>query len=169
MSDFSTTLSEARAAVEEMIAAAERAEPIWTVPAAPGKWSPAQVTEHIARTLEEGAHLIAGVPSKFPSFPAFVRPIVRALAVNRVVRKRAWVLPRAKTPRPFDPASGSDTPAAARERLLEALRKYEEACRACASRDGMVETGTFGRLSLESYVAFNTQHTRHHTTQIPRA
>lgn len=86
MSDLTAVLPDNRAAADALIAAAERAEEVWTVPRAPGKWSPSQVVEHVARALEESANVIEGKPTRFPALPFFLRPVVRGLFFNRAVR-----------------------------------------------------------------------------------
>lgn len=165
MSDLGTILTGNLEAVRSLVQAAERAEPIWNKPRAQGKWSAAQVTEHVARALEESAHVAAGRPSKFPTFPSFFRPIVRALFFNRVIRKRSF--PKAKTNKPFDPESGPETPAAAKKRLEEAVMLFEKECRACAGGDGIVHSSVFGKVSVEDYALFQELHTRNHTAQVP--
>jgi hypothetical protein len=50
MQTLDVVLAANRSAVDDLIAAAERATPNWTTPRAPGKWSPAQVAEHVARS-----------------------------------------------------------------------------------------------------------------------
>ena len=72
MSDVNAALAEARTAVAQLVAAAERSAAKWTVPRAPGKWSPSQLTEHIALSLEESAHVVSGTPSKFGTLPVVV-------------------------------------------------------------------------------------------------
>jgi hypothetical protein len=152
-----------RVAISEMIAAAHRCESHWTVPRAPGKWSPSRVTEHVARTLDESAKLILGEAVRFPAFPAFLRPIVRGLLFQRVLKKGTF--PKAKTNKPFDPERGPDTPSDAATRLEGARDNFERACRAC--RDGEpVPSKTFGPVSLADYVRFQEIHVRHHTTQL---
>jgi len=89
MADVAEALAGNRAAVDELVSGAERAAGVWTTPRAPGKWSPSQVVEHVARALEESANVVAGVPSKFPTFPAFLRPLARGLFFNRVLRTGA--------------------------------------------------------------------------------
>src|ERR1044071_3071334 len=86
MPDLDSTLIANREAVNELAVAAERCGTVWTTPRAPGKWSPSQLVEHVARSLEESANVIAGVPSKLPTLPSFVRPLVRTLIFNRIVR-----------------------------------------------------------------------------------
>ena len=54
MADVNDVLAANRAAVLDLVAAAERSAATWTTPRAPGKWSPSQVVEHVAGGLEEG-------------------------------------------------------------------------------------------------------------------
>jgi hypothetical protein len=90
MADVNTALAASREAIEQMILTGERCGPAWTAPRAPGKWSPSQIVEHVARSLEESANMAAGRPSKFPKLPAAVHPIVRRLLFKRVLRKGAF-------------------------------------------------------------------------------
>ncbi len=53
MADINEVLIENRAAVDEVIAAADRSKSVWSTAPAPGKWSPSQIVEHVARSLEE--------------------------------------------------------------------------------------------------------------------
>jgi hypothetical protein len=83
MLDLDTSLAGDRAAVAALLAAADGAGATWTVPRAPGKWSPSQVVEHVARIMDESANVASGAPSKFPSIPRFLRPIIRIVFFNR--------------------------------------------------------------------------------------
>lgn len=65
--DLETALADHRAAVAALSAASEQSGDRWLAPPSPGKWSPSQVVEHVARALEESGHVAAGRPSKFPS------------------------------------------------------------------------------------------------------
>lgn len=98
-----TTLDEIleanRVAVEHLVAAAERCEPRFTEPRAPEKWSPSQITEHVARALDESTNMVAGSPTKFPALPSFIRPPVRGLLFNRTLKKDGF--PKARTSGPF--------------------------------------------------------------------
>jgi hypothetical protein len=167
MADINRTLSDNRDAVSELIAAAERSAAGWTVPRAPGKWSPSQVAEHVARSLDESANMISGAPSKFPTLPFFLRPVARTLLFNRVLRTGTF--PRAKTNKAMNPASGPATPADARMRLESALARFDRECRACADTGGRVKSGAFGNVPVASYARFIELHTRHHCRQMPAA
>ena len=166
MPDLDSTLIANREAVNELAAAAERCGAVWTTPRAPGKWSPSQLVEHVARAMEESANVIAGVPSKLPTLPSFVRPLVRTLIFKRVLRTGTFPI-KAKAPKAMDPPSGPATPMEGRRRLEEALMRVDRECRACAQRGGVVSNGAFGRISVEDYAQFIAIHTRHHRQQLP--
>ena len=73
MADLNDVLAANHAAVLDLVAAAERSAATWTTPRAPGKWSPSQVVEHIARGLDEAANVVSGAPS-IPMPPGFPAP-----------------------------------------------------------------------------------------------
>src|SRR5947207_15230216 len=87
MADVNDALASNRDAVLELVAAAERSAPTWTTPRAPGKWSPSQIVEHVTRGFEEAAKAVSGVPSSIPMPPAFLRPLLRVLFFNRILKK----------------------------------------------------------------------------------
>jgi hypothetical protein len=167
MAEVDTALAAHRDAIAELIAVAERAGSVWTIARAPGKWSPSQIVEHVARSLDESANVVSGAPSKFPSLPFFVRPVVRGLLFSRVLRTGAF--PKARTNKAMDPAVGPATPAEARLRLERALARFDRECRACANADGVVASATFGKVPVADYARFIELHTRHHCKQMPGA
>lgn len=163
MSTIDAALAESRAAMEELLVAAERCAG-WTTPRAPGKWSPSQIVEHVARAYEESAHAAKGEPTKFPTFPGFVRPLVRIVFFNRAVRSGKF--PKGKTNKAMDPLAGSATPAEARSRLEAAHAAFDLACRTCGGR---FDHSIFGTVTAADYARFQAMHTLHHAQQIPRA
>jgi hypothetical protein len=66
MADLTTALAASKEAIEHLVSSGERTGPVWTIASAPGKWSPSQIVEHMARSLEESANMAAGRPSKSP-------------------------------------------------------------------------------------------------------
>src|SRR5437870_2039489 len=164
MADVGTVLAGNRAAVDDLIAAAGRTGAAWTAPRAPGKWSPSQIVEHVARALEESANVAAGRPSKFPKLPPVLHPVVRGLLFRRVLKNAAF--PKAKTNKAMNPASGPATPAEGRVRLETAHKEFDEACRQLALRGERMRTTTFGAVGVEDYVRFMEIHTRHHAKQM---
>ena len=106
MADVNDVLAAKRAAVLDLVAAAERSAATWTTPRAPGKWSPSQVVEHVAGGLEEAANVVSGAPS-IPMPPAFLRPLLR-LYFNRILKK--GVFPKGfKAHKAMNPTSGPAT------------------------------------------------------------
>src|SRR5437773_12325624 len=103
MADINTALAASKAAVDDLCVTCECTGSAWTASRAPGKWSPSQIVEHVARSLEESANMAAGRPSKFPKLPAVIHPVVRGLLFKRVLKKAAF--PKAKTNKAMDPAS----------------------------------------------------------------
>lgn len=165
MADMNSTLGANRDAISELISAAEKCEGAWAVPRAPGKWSPSQLVEHVARTLDESANLVSGAPTKFPTLPFFLRPVLRGFLFNRVLKNGTF--PKARTNKAMNPAGGPATPADARIRLETALARFDRECRTCAEAGGAVASATFGKLRVEDYARFIELHTRHHCKQMP--
>src|SRR5262249_4583081 len=165
--EIEIALAASKDAIDQLMLAGERAAATWSAPRAPGKWSPSQIVEHVARSLEESANMAAGRPSRFPRLPSFVHPIVRGLLFNRVLRNAAF--PRAKTIQAMEPASGPATPADGRSRLESAHRRFDEACRDVASRGEPIRTTVFGAVPVVDYVRFMELHTRHHGKQMAPA
>src|SRR6059036_3512520 len=152
MADINTALEASKDAMEQLILAGERTGTTWTSPRAPGKWSPSQIVEHVARALEESANVAAGRPSKFPKLPAVLHPVIRGFLFRRVLKKSAF--PKAKTNKAMDPLSGPPTPMEGRVRLEAAHMKFDEACRQLASRGERMQTTVFGAVGVEDYVRF---------------
>lgn len=165
MADFNDELAANRAAVIDLIAAAERSAATWTTPRAPGKWSPSQVVEHVARGLDEGANIASGAPS-IPMPPVVLRLVGRLFFY--------WILKREAFPTGFkahkamNPASGPATPAEARVRLEAAFARFDQQCRRRAA-SGQHVVSYLGTVSVEDFVRFNAIHTRHHCKQMPGA
>jgi hypothetical protein len=165
MVDVVPILHANRAAVDDLIDAAGRCGDNWTTPAAPGKWSPSQIVEHVARSLEEASNVVSGMPSKFLHLPLFLRPLVRVLFFNRVVRRGGFL--KSKTTKALNPAAGPVTPVDGRARLEAALARFERECRTCSEAGRPVTSSAFGTVPLADYARFVELHTRHHRKQMP--
>jgi hypothetical protein len=164
MADVNTALAASKEAIEQLIVRGERCGPAWAAPRAPGKWSPSQIVEHVARSLEESANMAAGRPSKFPTLPAIVHPIVRGLLFKRVLRKGTF--PKAKTNKAMNPVNGPATAAEGRARIETAHDTFDAACRQLASRGERMRTTIFGVVPVADYIRFMELHTRHHGKQM---
>jgi hypothetical protein len=165
MAAIDDVMRENYAAVEDLAAAGERCSATWTTPRAPGKWSPSQVVEHVARALEDSARALNGQPTRFPVFPAFLRPLIRVAFLRQVLKRGRFG--RAKTNKAMDPESGPGTPVEGRVRLERAMREYDDACRSHAKTSPTFESTIFGTVSLVDYSRFQVLHTMHHRKQLP--
>jgi hypothetical protein len=166
LADVNDALAANRAAFMDLLAAAERSAATWTAPPVPGKWSPSQVVEHVARGLEEAVNVVSGAPS-IPMLPALLRPLAR-LYFNRILKK--GVFPKGfKAHKAMNPASGPATPAEARARVEGALARFDQECRRRADSGQHVVSTGFGTVSVEDFVRFSALHTRHHCKQMTGA
>ena len=163
MADIDTALAASREAVQRLIEDAEATGSAWETPCAPGKWSPSQIVEHVARSLEASAHLAAGEPSAFPRLPAIVHPLLR-IVFRQILKRGAF--PKGRTTKAMNPVRGSATPADGRARLDAAHDRYERACRDLAANGAPMRTPMFGRVRIEDFVRFMELHTRHHHRQL---
>jgi len=165
MSDLNASLEGLQSAVGSFLAAADGAAGVWTTPRAPGKWSPSQVVEHVARIMEESANVAAGAPSKFPTVPVFLRPFTRLLVFKRILRRKSFL--KMKTGEGFDPPAGAATTADGRVRVETALKTFDRACRARADSGQKVASTLFGPVEASDFVRFQELHVRHHREQLP--
>jgi hypothetical protein len=164
MSELDVSLTGVHAAVDALLATADGVRSAWTVPRAPGKWSPSQVVEHVARIMEESAKVAAGAPSAFPTAPFFLRPIVRLLVFKRILRRKAFL--KMKAVEAMDPPTGSATPTKARVRLEAVLSGFDQACRARAASGQDVASTIFGAVRAPHFARFQELHVRHHHLQL---
>lgn len=131
MTAIGHSLAEARHELDDFIISASGCADCWTTPRAPGKWSPSQVLEHVARSFEAGAGDVRGARSGLPDLPRFVRPLVRTFLFNRVLR--IGTFPRARTNKAMNPLRGPESPA-------EGIARLEKAgIRVIAERDVVVQ------------------------------
>ena len=164
MPDLELRLGDVHAAVAGLVAAAERVGTAWTKPRAPGKWSPSQIVEHVARIMEESANVASNRPSKFPTIPFLLRPIVRVVVFKRTLWRNAF--PKMKAIDAFVPVAGSASPADGRVRLEGALSRFDQACRARAASGQDVMSTIFGAVPVANFARFQELHIRHHLLQM---
>jgi hypothetical protein len=139
----------------------------WRSPREPGKWSPAQIAEHLRLTYEVTTSELAGGQGMRLRAPWFVRPLLRLRFQGKILRNGQFPegAPAVREIRPPD---------AARPRE-EALADLESAAErfmtagAEADRNGRVRKVThpfFGRFDLDTGLRLGTAHVRHHEAQV---
>src|SRR5665213_379447 len=87
MSDLDDALAANREVAKNFLVTARHvAKEKWASPIAPGKWSPAQITEHVALSTEVALKAIKGDKS-MGSIPAFLRWLPRKLGFDPTIKK----------------------------------------------------------------------------------
>ena len=134
--------------------------------APPGKWTPAQIVEHLALGLEWSA---TGFEERRARDPMLRRPLtVRQRVTKFLVLGLGWFPMPVKSPKGAVPAPQVDRSAAEAhfrrgvERNLELARLLLPARR----RDLFVKHPWMGDLTLSEWMDFHVRHARHHVRQI---
>lgn len=137
----------------------------WAAPVAPGKWSPAQITEHVALSTEVALKAIKGDPS-MGSIPSFLRWLPRKLGFDPTIKKGRFP-EKQRGPaifKPSDAHTSYDISAARFERAIADLESHaRELARAGTHA---FEHSFFGRVAIADYVKFNALHSEHHERQL---
>jgi hypothetical protein len=141
----------------------------WTRPWAEGKWTPAEVTEHVTRGYEVLlGELRDGEPMRL-RMASWQRTLSRWIILPHILFHRSFPI-RAPAPREVRPGP----PRAPRDEALRALREAAEAFAAALSaargRPGAGLTHPyFGKVEPVRALRFVAIHTEHHRRQIERA
>jgi hypothetical protein len=146
-------------------AAADHA--VWSAPGAPGKWSPAEIVQHLVLVLEAvRRELREGVPMKLRT-RAWHRLVLRFTLQRRLMRGGAF--PRgARSPRearPHGDIGPADSLVARFERLNEELMADLDDARTSRPRLRLVHP-YFGRLSAVDMIYVSARHIQHHEAQL---
>lgn len=168
MADLEKVVADNRQAVSDFVAAATAIEAAdWGRAPAEGKWSPGQVTEHVAISYELSQGILHGT---FPGrgMPSFLRPLIRVLALKPVLRKGRFGRP-VKTFPAFEPAASPTAAEAITARLQKAADSFEEHVQtAAASGKTALNHPFFGNCPLTDYMLLQVIHTNHHRGQLTR-
>lgn len=154
-------------AVEAFLTTARTIPPdAWERPLAGGKWTPAQVAEHLRMTYALVAQQLAGGSGIRVRAPWWLRPVLRWRVLPRILS--SGIFPRgARAPREIRPGDGPFD----REQTLSALRTsatvVEDAIvRAWDGSPIRMTHHVFGALDTPTAARLLTVHTQHHTRQL---
>jgi hypothetical protein len=166
MDDLHTTLKAHHDAIGAFLAAAAAVPPSrWSVPRAPGKWSPGQVAEHLALAYEVNRGVLHGNPPPVAA-PRWLRPLIRKFLLGPVLRRGRFI-PGSRAPRAFQPGPAPAAPDELLSRLAAAMTGFETD--AAALQTDAIDHPFFGRLPLDDFVRLQEIHTRHHRGQLAPA
>lgn len=134
--------------------------------APPGRWSPAQIVQHLAMALDASARRFEERADKPPMTRRPLTPRERLLRL--LVFGLGLFPPGRKAPEVTTPAERPDHQAAVAQmrdgvrRFLELRRRLLPARR----HDLFVKHPVFGDCTLEEWMRFHVRHTEHHLKQI---
>lgn len=156
------------AAADEFVAAIGRlTQAEWTSRPSPEAWSPAEITDHLARTYSQFAGEARGKNSLRIRLSPVQRMLARIFVKRRLLAGTAF--PKARAPRELRPSTGPATPA-------DGVALFRATGDGCLRDLGMmVQRRPHGRLvhpflgalPLYEIVPFAAQHIRHHRHQLP--
>jgi hypothetical protein len=169
-SRWEAAADEHRIALATFLDSAERLPAAaWSRPPAPGKWSPAEVAEHLSLSYEALlAELEKGTPMAV-RLPAWRVALLRWVLLPHILFHRSFPL-RAPSPREVRPgaAPAERDPALARLRGLG--ERFEHALdRARRAGGGWVTHPYFGRVPPVKALRFCAVHVEHHRRQVEQA
>ena len=148
-------------------AAARLPEAAWERPREPGKWSPAQITEHLSLTYAVLTGELQGGEGMRMKMTPLRRRILKTLMLPHMLFHRTFPR-RAPAPREVRPGDG---PFAPRAEALARMRAQGEAMdreaeRARAAGVDRVTHAYFGPIDLTRGMRLCAVHLEHHTRQL---
>ena len=137
----------------------------WGAPRAPGKWSPAEISEHLALTYEVGLTELRGGPSPEIRTSFWQRLVLRWFVMPKLLTGGALTRP-VKAPREVrHPVAGEQVATLAR--LEELAATLERELDTAAARGPVRFTHPyFGALDAVQVLGFCAFHARHHEAQV---
>jgi hypothetical protein len=166
MADLQATLYSHRQAVDAFLAAARVMPPAqWKEPRARGKWSPAQIAEHLALAYEGSRGILHGAATGL-AVPALLRPLIRTYLLQPVLWTGRF-FPGSRSPKAFQPTGSPVTQDVMLARLQATTQAFEKYV--SGAQGTHVDHPFFGRLSLVDFVRLQEIHIKHHYRQLPAA
>lgn len=168
ISPLAIPLANHRTAVHEYCALAARLPAdVWLWPVAPGKWSPAQITQHVTLAIETFTDEFAGRAGMALKLTVWRRFVLRTFLLPRLLSSGRFPA-SIKAPREIRPSTTPATQADALERLKQASSALDAiATAAPSSRSRRLTHPYFGRVPALTAVRLLELHTRHHLSQLP--
>jgi hypothetical protein len=135
-------------------------------PTAPGKWSPAELTEHLTLTYDGVLVELAGGPPIRVRFTGLKLLVVRLMVMRRFLGQ-GFVPPGVRAPKEVVPLNANPDRNAALAGLEARAAEFErEIAPRLSDRAGRVTHPFFGRLTMAQGLRFAEVHIRHHTKQM---
>lgn len=167
MADLQTAITSNRRAVGAFVDAARAVSAAqWTTPRAPGKWSPSQVTEHVALAYEQSSRMVHGTFT-WPALPWYKQLLARWLGLPSMLKRGDFGKGPFKAPEFIQPGKIPISSRLLLDRLDAAVRDLErDLVAASDARRATIDHPVFGRISLGDLLQFLSIHTNHHRPQL---
>jgi Protein of unknown function (DUF1569) len=165
MTELETAIAANRIAVDEFISKARAIDPsAWTTPRGEGRWSPAQIAEHLAIVYEYNRKVVTGTAGK--GAPGFLQPFARWFIVDRTLKAGRFTR-KGRAPAIFQPSATPGPAADVLARLTKAVSGFESDIRS-GHPEGrhLVRHPFFGPLPTIDYLRLQAIHARHHRSQL---
>lgn len=152
-------------AASAFAAAVEAVAPeAWDRPLGEGRWSPAQIADHLIRTYDVLLREVRGAAGMRIRARSWMRFVLRLMYLRRILRG-GWFPAKAPAPSEIRPAK-EDLPdqASAAARFRQRAGEFE---RAVEERpEARITHAYFGTLKLADGVLFCARHIEHHRAQL---
>ena len=140
----------------------------WEEPWGPGKWTRAQVAEHLSLAYEAVIHELQTGEGMALKLTPWRRNVTRWILLPHILFHRSFPL-RAPSPREIRPREPRAPRAEALRQLRELGGRFEETMeRAVREGGGWVTHPFFGRVAPLKSIRFMAVHLEHHRRQIAR-
>ncbi len=136
----------------------------WSAEPSPGKWSPAQVTEHVALTYQALLQELSAGQAMRVRTTGWHRILLRALLLPRILRT-GRIPSGSVAPRELRPGTAALDQAALLEQLRSSAWRLDAELAAHAFAH--LTHPYFGRLRSAEVLRFCAIHTAHHAKQLP--
>jgi hypothetical protein len=140
---------------------------LWLVPIEDGKWSPAEITEHVRLVYEILHGELTGKAGLAPRVGGFLRAIFRRVFLPRIL-KSGRIARKVRAPKEIVPLNFERDRNRALTRLREDAERFEKTL---AARSGTgqpcVSHHLFGSFDAETGLRFVTIHLDNHRRQLP--
>ena len=160
-------LDEHRVALAAFLDTAGRLdEEAWAQPWGPGKWTRAQVAEHLALSYEALLKEVRTGERMAPRLPRWKQNVLRWVLLPHILFHGSFPL-RARSPREIRPGDAPGPRGPLLDRLRAAAERFEaELGRARRDGGGRVHSPYFGGVDAVRALRFCAVHLEHHRRQI---
>lgn len=139
---------------------------MWMTPIAPGKWSPAEITAHVAEAYRVLSAELEGADGMRLRGSRLQRLVLRYTILPRLLNGSPFP-PGVRAPRETRPTEIIEDPALALSTLVSRAEHFtRNLTERAATRDVRLTHAYFGRLSARHGLELSTAHTRHHAQQL---